>query len=309
MSATAVVVATRNRRQSLLATLDRLVALPERPEIVVVDNASEDGTAGAVARVHPSVVVIELERNVGAAARNVGAARTRAPWIAFADDDSWWAPGALQRAARHFEHHPSLGLVAARVLVGPEQRLDPTAAEMATSPLTATEPLPGPPVLGFIACGAVVRRSAFLAVGGFEERFGVGGEERLLALDLAMAGWRSSYAQDVVAHHHPAEDVRADRRGVVGRNDLWCAWLRYRPRLAVEHTARAALRGLVDRDARRAFGAALRGFGWALRHRAPVCPRIDAELRVLQRAARGSAEVRQPVAAEAETATEAVSKG
>jgi hypothetical protein len=49
--------------------------------------------------------------------------------------------------------------------------------------------LPGPPVLGFIACGGIVRRAAFLEVGGFNSRLGVGGEEELLAVDLTARGW------------------------------------------------------------------------------------------------------------------------
>ncbi|MEA2241042.1 MAG: hypothetical protein QOD24_598, partial [Solirubrobacteraceae bacterium] len=41
-------IATRNRRDTLLRSLERLAALPERPELVVVDDASGDGTAAAV---------------------------------------------------------------------------------------------------------------------------------------------------------------------------------------------------------------------------------------------------------------------
>jgi GT2 family glycosyltransferase len=50
---TGVVVLTRNRRDRVLATLDRLTGLPERPKLVVVDDASHDGTAEAVAARHP----------------------------------------------------------------------------------------------------------------------------------------------------------------------------------------------------------------------------------------------------------------
>ena len=39
-------------------------------------------------------------------------------------------------------------------------------------------------MLGFLACGAVARRSAVLACGGFHERYGFGGEEQLLAIDM-----------------------------------------------------------------------------------------------------------------------------
>ena len=69
-----VVMITRDRRENVLASLDRLLGLPERPPVVVVDNASTDGTADAVRRRHPSVDVVALPRNLGAAARTVGVA-------------------------------------------------------------------------------------------------------------------------------------------------------------------------------------------------------------------------------------------
>jgi GT2 family glycosyltransferase len=82
-------------------------------------------------------------------------------------------------------------------------------------------------VLGFVACGAIVRRSAFLEVDGFHPRYGVGGEEALLALDLAAAGWGCAYVPDITAHHHPSPRRDPDRRrSVMVRNDLWTTMLR-----------------------------------------------------------------------------------
>ena len=66
-----IVIATRNRRPVLLETLARLRALPERPRVVVVDNASQDGTAEAVRAAFPDCEVIEMASNLGAAARTV----------------------------------------------------------------------------------------------------------------------------------------------------------------------------------------------------------------------------------------------
>jgi GT2 family glycosyltransferase len=91
----AVVMITHNRRDEVLASLDHLTRLPERPRIVVVDNASTDGTADAVARRYPQVEVLPARGNLGAAARNLGVRHVNAPYVALCDDDTWWEPGAL----------------------------------------------------------------------------------------------------------------------------------------------------------------------------------------------------------------------
>ena len=278
----AVVIATRDRSSELLATLDRLEALPERPPIVVVDNASSDATVAAVRAAHPDVEVIALPENLGGGARTLAAKRLTTPYVAFADDDSWWAPGALERAASLLDRHPRLALVAARVLVGDEQREDPVCAQMAASSVPAPFELPGPAVLGFIACGAIVRRSAFLQVGGFDSRFGIGGEEELLALDLAAAGWGLCYAADVVAHHHPSasRDPAARRRRQL-RNALWSTWLRS----PLPHATRRTLRLLAgwrhDPAASGALIDALRGVRWVLAERRVVPAHVRRALRAL----------------------------
>jgi GT2 family glycosyltransferase len=172
-----VVVITRDRRLEVLRTLARLRALPERPPVIVVDNASADGTPVAVAQRFPDVLCLRAKQNLGATARNVGVRLATTPYVAFADDDSWWEPGALRCAARHFDEYPRLGLAAARVLVGENGRVDPVSDDMAAAPIGRADDLPGPSITGFLACAAVVRRSAFLAVGGFDELIFFGGEE------------------------------------------------------------------------------------------------------------------------------------
>jgi N-acetylglucosaminyl-diphospho-decaprenol L-rhamnosyltransferase len=277
-----VVIATHNRVSPLLHTLSKLRALPEEPRIVVVDNASHDGTAAEVERLFSDVEVISLRENEGAAARTVGAAALDVPYLAFSDSDSWWAPGALARAAEYFDLHPRLGLVAARVLVGDEERLDPTCRAMAGSPLRDPG-VPGRPVLGFIACGSVVRRSAFLSVGGFEPRFGVGGEEELLAVDLAAAGWSLAYMEDVVAHHHPSAQRDAElRQRTVVRNRLWTAWLRRPAGPALRETIRALRQSARDRHAAAGLADALRGWPWVLANRKQISPELEARLQALE---------------------------
>jgi GT2 family glycosyltransferase len=282
-----VVIATRNRGPELLGTLARLAALAERPRIVVVDNGSTDGTAELVQASHPGVQVVGLRRNRGGAARTVGARLVDTPYVAFSDDDSWWAPGALSRAVDLLERHPRLAVLAAKVLVGPEERLDPVCDEMAHSPLPSAPDLPGPPVLGFIACGAVVRRAAFLEVGGFDVRLGVGGEEELLSIDLAARGWGLAYVAEVVAHHHPSPSRDpSGRRRVQVRNALWSAWLRRPLDGAARRTAHLAALALHQPGTSTGLLLAMLGLPWVLRERRPVPRELEAALRTLAGARR-----------------------
>lgn len=275
-----VVIATRNRADSLVRTIARLVALPERPPIVVVDNASTDDTRERVRSRYPAVRLVMLPRNAGVGARTIGARALDTPYVAFSDDDSWWEPGALDRAAAAFDAHPRLGLIAARILVGPRNRLDRTCGEMDASPLPADPAAPGRAVLGFIACGAVVRREALLGIGGFEARFGIGAEEQLVALDLASAGWKLSYLPEVVAHHDPVPGPRPGRRARVLRNRLWSTWLRRPLARATAITFRELVAGRGATPA--ALAGALRGLPWVMRERAVLPLEVEQRVRRLE---------------------------
>jgi len=276
-----VVVLTHERREELLRTLGKLVAEHEAGAIVVVDNGSRDGTEAAVAAHFPAVQWVRLARNLGAAGRNHGVQRAATPYVAFCDDDTWWAPGALAHAVALLDAYPRLAVVTARVLVGATQGEDVACRYMGACGRPDPGTLPGLEVAGFLAGACVMRRSAFLVAGGYEPRLLIGGEETLLALDLLAAGWRLAYVPALVVHHYPSP--RRDsgrRRHLLLRNALWCAWLRRPPGAAWRETWRrlAEARG----QTRRAWSVvALCGLPWVLRHRRVLPRHVETALRLL----------------------------
>ncbi|MEU9196887.1 glycosyltransferase family 2 protein [Streptomyces hundungensis] len=286
---TTVVVITHNRRPELLRTLDRLAELPEQPAIIVVDNASSDGTADAVVRRHPGVRLLCPGRNLGAVGRNLAVREVRTPYVAFCDDDSWWSPGSLSGAADLLDRHPALATVTARILVEPGSTEDPINEELRDSPVRGPDWLPGPALGSFLAAATVLRTDAFRAAGGFHPRLWLGGEEELLAVDLAANGWWLTYADDLTIHHQPSVVRDSTLRRAHGiRNTLWFTWLRRPAGPALRRTLHLARTVLRDAVSVRAFAEATAALPWVLRERRVLPTEVEARLRLLEEAQRRS---------------------
>lgn len=276
-----VVIITHNRVQDLMRSLQHMDGLSEAPQIIVVDNASTDGTAAAVRERFPLVSVIELERNIGAAARNIGARLADTRYIALCDDDSWWEPGSLGLAVAVMDREPRIAAVCARVLLGSGRRLDPACEAMAASPLPRRQ-MPGPVLLGFIACATVLRTDAFLAAGGYREQFFVGGEEALLALDLTAGGRAVVYLPSLTVRHFPSlQRDNGQRRIVLIRNALWVAWLRLPLAAALSESLRICREARAWRPLLAALAQSLREVRWIWRERKVLPPEVQAWYRML----------------------------
>jgi GT2 family glycosyltransferase len=283
-----VVIITRDRRTELVRTLDRMTALPGRPPIIIVDNASSDGSAAAAGR-YDGVRVIRAPANLGAVARNVAVDQVTTPYVAFCDDDVWWDPAAPGRAADLLDRYPALASVTGRILVEPGGEEDPITPELRHSPVPGPSWLPGPALLSILAGASMLRVAAFRQAGGFSPRLWLGGEEELLALDLAAAGWWMCWCPDVVVHHAASAARDARERRMLGiRNTLWTAWLRRPLPAAARHTAAVLRSAPRDRASGVAIARAVRGLPWVLRERRVIPAPVEAGLRLLEEPRRTS---------------------
>ncbi|MEA2290265.1 MAG: hypothetical protein QOD55_2262 [Solirubrobacteraceae bacterium] len=276
----AVVMIVRDGRRRVDRALEPLTALPEAPQIVVVDNASTDGTADAVRRRFPGVRVVVLPENRGAAGRNAGVAVVDAPYVAFAEDDSWYEPGALSAAADILDAHPEVALVNAHVLVGAEGRPDPLHAEMIGTPVPERRAgLPGHRILSFLEGVSIVRRAAFEAVGGFDPRTALGGPEEHLAADLLAGGWELRYVPAVRARHVPDHMTPSSLVRRLGlRNTLWFSWGRRPPGPAMRMTLHVIGSSPPNRATLLGVAGALRGLPRVLRERRPLPRDVEADM-------------------------------
>jgi GT2 family glycosyltransferase len=280
----AIVIATYNRCAVLEQSLAALYELPGKPKIVVADNASTDRTEAVCKRFGSRVVLLKLRRNVGAAARTIGAREAGSPYVAFCDDDCVWLPGALERAVERFKAFPDVAILNGRVLVGDGDKTDPACEAMRTSMNGCR--LPGVPILYFMAGASIARADAFLSAGGYHRRYFIGAEESLLSLDLAAQGWRLWYCDDLLIRHRPSainRDPLARRRLVV-RNRLWTVLLRYSVPTVLTVLARHARLAGHDPIARAALRDAVAALPWIVRERHTIPRQLEQRVCALDHA-------------------------
>ena len=273
-----LVLLTYNCAHRLPAILDRAQGLGI--PVVAVDNGSRDETLHLLES-QQGFDVVGLTHNIGAAARNIGVQRARTPYVAFCDDDGWYERDGLHRAAAALDEHPRLALVNARILVGPDQTLDPISAEMAASPLPERQGIPGTVLLGYMAGAVVVRVSAFREVGGYETRFFIGGEEETVAVKLARAHWCMRYRADVVAHHEPSIANAPYLRAFGMRNTLWNNWQHRRLISALRWTGFILVDAPKNADWMRGLAMAAAGVWSTLRRRKPMPAELDRQFALL----------------------------
>jgi glycosyltransferase involved in cell wall biosynthesis len=197
--AVSVVVPTRNRAERLSRLVESLRGQtldPERFEVIVVDDASTDGTPAVIADAErsgsPRVRGIRRPAPTGpAAARNEGWRAARAPLVAFTDDDCRAEPAWLES-----------GLAAAADAAVVQGRTDPDPDELhMISPFSRTVQVHG---LGpiFESCNIFYARSLLEDLGGFDERFrSAGGEDTDLAWRAKARGVSLRYAPEAHVFH------------------------------------------------------------------------------------------------------------
>jgi GT2 family glycosyltransferase len=193
-----------------LTSLAKQTLAPTR--VIVVDNASTDGSPDEIAKRFPSVDLIRLDRNVGfAAANNVGVrAADDCEWVALVNPDAFPLSDWLAALARAIEQRPQYAFFGSRLVsADAPSLLDGTGDVYHVSGLAWRRdhgrPATVAPGAGEIfspcAAAALYRRDAFLEVGGFDESYFCYFEDSDLAFRLRLAGHRCLYVPDAVVHH------------------------------------------------------------------------------------------------------------
>jgi GT2 family glycosyltransferase len=233
----AVIVVNANGGPLLAKTLDHVSRQTLEPaRVIVVDNASTDGSVDAVEQRRPEIEVVRLERNVGFAAANNLAARRAddCDWIALLNPDAFAAPTWLEELARAADTHPEYVFFASRLDAVDSSTLDGRGDSYHVSGWAwqrdhgrrrdQVHEGPSHEVFSPCAAAAMYRREVFLEAGGFDERFFCYAEDTDLAFRLRLAGHRCLYVpQALVEHVGSATAGRESDFGIyhAHRNLVW----------------------------------------------------------------------------------------
>jgi N-acetylglucosaminyl-diphospho-decaprenol L-rhamnosyltransferase len=201
-------------------------------DVWVVDNASSDGSAEMVSERFPSVNLIPSAQNLGfGAAVNAVAARTRSNWVVPANADVRLDRGALRTLLAEGERHPEAAVIAPRLIL-PDGATQHSVYPFPTIPFTLAyvsgatrlsgrlarhwciedgfDPARGREVAWAVGAFLLVRRTAWAAVGGFDETQWMYAEDLDLGWRLRRAGWTARYVPEArVFHEESASTTQA----------------------------------------------------------------------------------------------------
>jgi cellulose synthase/poly-beta-1,6-N-acetylglucosamine synthase-like glycosyltransferase len=234
-----IVVATRDRPGLLRTTLaDLAIHVRKTDEVIVVDSASRNGAVGRIA-VSMGGRLVRSAVPGTSRARNVGLAATRAPIVAFIDDDCSVTAGWSERIERAFDD-PTLGFVTGRVVADRQTSLQSSVFDDERP--RRFETTADPSSFGG-GSNMAFRREALLAIGGFDEALGpatsmMAAEDQDVFWRLIRAGWSGAYDPDVCVVHRqwrtPGQAIRREYAYGVGAGALAVKLLRLRDPFAKE---------------------------------------------------------------------------
>jgi glycosyltransferase involved in cell wall biosynthesis len=212
-----VVITTRNRLDELRKAIASAIAQTAKPEILVVDDGSTDGTAEAVSREFPSVNLHRSQQSLGyIVQRNRGAQFASGRIIFSIDDDAvFTSPTVVEQTLGEFDH-ARVGAVAIPFV---DVNRSPEVRQQALdqNEIYAT--------YAFIGTAHAVRRDLFLGLGGYREMLIHQSEEEDYCIRMLNAGYITRCGMADPIHHFESPRRSLKRMDYFGaRNKVMYAW-------------------------------------------------------------------------------------
>jgi LmbE family N-acetylglucosaminyl deacetylase/GT2 family glycosyltransferase len=221
---TTAVVSTWNKRDEVCKNIDALLQQSLAfEEIVVVDNASKDGTAERIAKDYPEVRLVRMpDPSYGACETfNIGFASVTTPWLAILDDDVVLPPDWLEKASVRLQAEPETTAILSTKVVEPNM-----PDSFKNSPRVNTERY----MATFRGCGSLAKVAPLRKAGWYDERLFIYGNERDLTCRLLADGHRVLQYPGVTTYHSTPFGLQMGKRSLFyhARN-AWLTQLKYAP--------------------------------------------------------------------------------
>lgn len=226
-----VVIVTWNRKDDLLRAVRSVQEQSyQHVEIVVVDNASTDGTVEALRQGYPSVRLVLLDRNAGAAGgRNPGIVASRGDIVFLLDSDASLAHDTLGMIVDKLRAEPDVGAIACKIVNAYTGKLDRYAGWSFSEKDRRDQDVEFL-AYRFSEGGCAIRRQVLERVGLFWDRLFFGREGEELSLRIWDCGYKVLYSpRAIVFHHVPPDRIvpTAEREYTDVRNALYIYLVRY----------------------------------------------------------------------------------
>lgn len=222
-----IIYVTWNRKDSLMRSIRSVTETAKNPdyELLVVDNASADGTVKMIEEMFPFVKIIQLDANYGPiTARNIGAAKASGEILLFLDDDCFLRKDVIPSVIDKFNGDDKVAAVAAKVINAFSGAIESDFYPVINSAEWKKDIY----VWSFHSEGAVaIKKEAFIAAGSYCEEYFRQGESLELSLRLNSLGYRIIYSPEIEIFHE-ASSLMRDRNRINSyevRNTLWNDYL------------------------------------------------------------------------------------
>jgi hypothetical protein len=246
-----VIILNYNGRRWLPACLDALTQQRDAPEfeVLLVDNGSSDDSVRFVRASYPLVRVHETGANLGfAGGNNAGVEQAHGEWIVFLNNDTAADEAWLSRLWQAHGAHPEFALVTSRLVFLDDPSVIDSAGDGYLRAGGAFKHGHGGDASAFAtsrevfsACGGafMIRRDAFAALGGFDDRFFMVYEDVDLSYRARLRGWRVWYAADAIVRHAVSGSLGTVSPSAVfyGQRNLEWTWMKNTPRALLLATA------------------------------------------------------------------------
>jgi GT2 family glycosyltransferase len=217
----------RDFLEQCLLSLERALQQVDA-EIIVVDNASDDGSLEMVRAKFPQVFCIANEENLGfSKGNNIGIAHANGEYICLLNPDTAVSEQSMREALAYLDAHPDMGGLGLRLMDGtghflPESKRNLPTPRVAFSKLfgfwgkgayyhTSLGQFESGEVPVLVGACFFVRKDRYLEVGGLDEDYFMYGEDIDLSYKLTKAGYPNHYLGNVTVLHYKGESTVRDK--------------------------------------------------------------------------------------------------